>query len=854
MKKKRPEPPSLAAWILGRITRREDRLSILIDFSEIFEELARELGYLAACRWYWTQVVRSIPLFMLNTFYWRLIMLKNYLTMTVRIFRRHKVYSFINLAGLSLGMTVCILILLWVRFELSFDRFHENAEELFRVINVEQKPGGEAVYSASNPIALGPVLETNYPDILRSCRGTVQSIRLNSGEKNYVEDMLFADPSFLEMFSFVLIEGNPETALDNPNAVLLTQTAANRYFGNENPSGRVLQMETGIDITVAGIIQDLPSNTQFKFDGIVSIQALKDLGVNMDDWGMFAYQTYVILSEGSSPQVVSRKLENVIKDHSPGAEETIELQPLTKIHLYEMGGGGLITYVYIFSALAFFVLLIACMNYMNLSTARSVKRAREVGVRSTMGANRFHLIQQFLGESLLLAAFALGLSLLLVHLLLPTFNSLIRMQLPLEYSPSLIIMIIAITLVMGLLSGSYPAFVLSSWKPAQILSGHMKPKLGGFLFRRILVITQFSLSILLIIASLGIFRQLNYIKNRNLGYNGDNIVCMQMDADLGKKYQVFKDALLQNPDILSMTRSNATPERKQASISGYAFRWEGMEEGQKIVTLHLMGVDPDFLKTYQIEMADGRFFSDEYPSDKEESIVMNEAAVRAMGMESPVGKEMFFGETETLNIIGIVKDFNFRTLHHEMEPLAMVIGWSLSQISMRISGVDIPSTVQFIQETLKDIIPGAAFNYEFFDARLQREYRTEKVMQSIILYITFLIIFISCLGLFGLASFAAEQRTKEIGIRKVLGASIPQIVRLLSREFTVWVLIANVIAWPVAYYALNRWLQNFAYRENMDLLIFVSAAILAILIAAVSVSYQSIKAATANPVDSLRYE
>jgi putative ABC transport system permease protein len=751
-------------------------------------------------------------------------------------------------------MTVCILILLWVRFELSFDRFHENAEELCRVINVEQKPGGEAVYSASNPIALGLVLEADYPDVLRSCRGVVQSIRLSFGEKNYVEDVLFADPSFLEMFSFVLIEGNPETALDNPNAVLLTQRAASRYFGNENSTGRVLQAETGRDMTVAGIIQDLPSNTQFKFDGIVSIQTLKDLGVNMDDWGMFAYQTYVMLSEGSSSQVVSRKLENVIRDHSPGAEETIELQPLTKIHLYAMGGGGLITYVYIFSALAFFVLLIACMNYMNLSTAMSVKRSREVSVRSTMGANRSHLIQQFLGESLLLAAFALGLSLPLVHLLLPTFNSLIGMQLHMEYSPLLIILIIAMTLVIGMLSGSYPAFVLSSWKPAQVIRGHMKSKRGGFLFRRILVVTQFSLSILLIIASVGIFRQLNYIKNRNLGYNGDNIVCMQMDADLGKKYQVFKDALLQNPNILSMTRSNATPERKQASISGYAFRWEGMEEGQKIVTLHLMGVDPDFLKTYQVEMADGRFFSDDYSSDKEESIVMNEAAVRAMGMESPVGKKMFFGEIETLDIIGIVKDFNFRTLHYEMEPLAMVIGWSLSQISMRISGADIPSTIQFIEGTLKNIIPGAAFNYEFFDARLQREYRTEKVMQSIILHITFLIIFISCLGLFGLASFAAEQRTKEIGIRKVLGASIPQIVRLLWREFTIWILIANVIAWPVAYYALNRWLQNFAYRENMDLLIFVSSAILAFLIAVFSVSFQSIKAAMANPVDALRYE
>lgn len=852
--KTKKTPPAFAAWILALTIRSEDRFSILSDFSEIYKELAREQGYLIAWRWYWAQVVRSIPTFILNTLYWRFIVFKNYLTMTVRIFRRHKMYSFINIAGLSLGMTVCILILLWVRFELSFDRFHENAEELYRVINVEQTPGGEAVYSASNPIALGPVLEADYPDILRSCRGIVRSMRLSLGEKNYVEDVLFADPSFLKMFSFVLIEGNSETVLDNPNAVLLTQTAASRYFGKENPIGRVLQADTGRDMTVTGIIQDLPSNTQFNFDGIVSIQTLKDFGVNMDDWGMFAYQTYVMLSKGSSSQVVSRKLENVIKDHSLGAEEIIGLQPLTKIHLYTLGGGGLITYVYIFSALAFFVIFIACMNYMNLSTARSVKRAREVGVRSTMGANRFHLIQQFLGESLLLASFALGLSLVLVHLLLPTFKSLIGIQLQMEYSPGLIILIIAITLVMGLLSGSYPAFVLSSWKPVQVLRGHLKSKRGGFLFRRILVITQFSLSILLIIASLGIFRQLSYIKNKNLGYNGDNIVCMQMDANLGKKYQVFKDALLQNPNILSMTRSNATPERKQASISGYAFRWEGMEGGQKIATLHLTGVDPDFLKTYQIEMAEGRFFSDEYPSDKEESIVLNEAAIRAMGMESPVGKKMFFGENDTLNIIGIVKDFNFRTLHYEMEPLAMVIGWSLTQISIRISETDIPSTVKFIEGTLKDIIPGSTFNYEFFDVRLKREYHTEKVMQSIILYITFLIIFISCLGLFGLASFAAEQRTKEIGIRKVLGASIPQIARLLSREFTIWVLIANVTAWPVAYYALNRWLQNFAYRENIDLLTFVSAAILALLIAAVSVSFQVIRAALSNPVESLRYE
>jgi len=544
----------------------------------------------------------------------------------------------------------------------------------------------------------------------------------------------------------------------------------------------------------------------------------------------------------------------VIQRHSPSEQETIYLQPVTKIHLENLKGVNLITYIYIFSALAFFILLIACFNYMNLATAYSSNRAKEVGVRRVVGADRKSLIKQFLGESVILSMVSVILSLSLVTLFLPVFNQLIGSRSEMRFSPSLLLMIGGVALLTGIFSGSYPSLVLSSFKPVRILKGNLKSGEGSLLFRRILVVFQFSLSILFIIASLGIYKQIKYMKGKDLGYDGEHVIITPLDAQLHHKYDVFRDRLLTHPDIVSLSRSNATPERKQSSISAGIIRWEGMQEDSQSPYLHLMGADYDYARTYGIEMDQGRFFSREFKTDWKEGVILNEAAVRTMGIQSPVGKKIYWGDDKTLTIVGVIKDYHYRTLHYALEPLIIVMPWSLSQVSIRLSEKNIPDALAYIEKTLKEIIPGAVFEYEFFGTRLEQEYRAERNVERLIVYVTFLAVFISCLGLLGLVSFTTLQRTKEIGIRKILGASTSGIIVLMTREFVGWVMLANVFAWPTAYIILKKWLENFAFQANPGIGLFLFSAVFALLIALFTVAVQALKTARAQPAASLRYE
>lgn len=850
--KNKPTPPRLAWWLFRKFIPLNERKYLWEAMFEVFKDLHTAKSKRAAWLWFWCQFLRSLPAFLSNSLYWSVQMFKNYMRITFRNLKKHKFYSFINITGLAIGIACCLIIFLWVQNELSYDRFHENAEELYKVVQ-ESPQGGKVFHINVTPSALGPLLKERYPEIVHFARHALTRVDLGREEIHFRESALLVDGAFLQMFSFAMLEGTPQAALEDLYSIVISEEMKEKYFAGEDALGKTLRVSDSLDLNVTGVIEDTPKNSHLQFDCLLPFKLLGESGHDMNDWGNNNWSTYIQLTEGASSQELEAKISGIIQEHVPRSSSVLQLQPVVRIHLYALGGGGLITYIYIFSGMAIFILLIACINYMNLSTARSANRAREVGIRQVVGANRIQLIKQFMGESVYYAFFALILGLTILHLLLPTFSRLAGRPLGMDYSISMILVLIGLTLFTGLLAGIYPAFVLSSFQAIGVLKGALKSKGGRAIFRRILVVTQFSLSIFLIIGTLFVFRQINFVMKRELGYNKENIVCMPMRGQLYRNYQVFKTKLLENPSIIRMARANTTPDIKQSSISDYGITWDGRVEGDNFPGINIMGVDADYLKTLQVEMAEGRFFSEQIQTDSTDSWVINETAAAAMGLKSPLGIGVYWSEYKG-KIIGVIKDFHFSSLHEEIEPLIMRMNWGVDNILVRIRSNDIPATIGFMQKTLKDLLPHYAFEYEFLDARIENLYRTEQRMEKILTFSTIIAIFISCLGLLGLASFTAEQRTKEIGIRKVLGSTVAGVVFLLSKEFIKWVLLANLIAWPVAYYAVHNWLDNFAFRIRIGWEIFLLSGSLALVISLLTVCYQSIKAALANPVDSLRYE
>lgn len=850
--KNKPTPPRPAWWFFQKFIPPEERKYLREAMLEIFEELYTTHSKGAARLWFWGQLIRSLPALLSNSLYWSVQMIKNYTKITFRNLKKHKFYSFINITGLAIGIACCLIIFLWTQNELGYDRFHENAGELYRIAQ-ESPQGGKVFHFAATPSGLGPFLKEQYPEIIHSARHTPTRWDIGRKEIHFRERVALVDESFLQMFSFPLLEGTPQAALEDPYSIVISEEMKKKYFAGEDPLGKTLRVGERLDLNVTGVIQDIPKDSHLRFDCLVPFMLLGEFDFNMKDWENNNYWTYIQLTENASSQEVEAKISGIIQKHVPRSSSVLHLQPVVRIHLYALGGGGLITYIYIFSGMAVFILLIACINYMNLSTARSANRAREVGIRQVVGANRTQLIKQFMGESILYAFIALIIGLIILHLVLPTFSQLAEKPLRMDYSVSIILVLIGLTLFTGILAGVYPAFVLSSFQAIRALKGALKSRGGNALFRRILVVTQFSLSIFLIIGTLFVFRQINFMMNMELGYHKENILLVPMRSQLTRNYQVFKTKLQENPNIISMTRANTTPDIKQSSIADYDITWDGREEGDNFPGINIMGVDADYLRTFQIEMAEGRFFSEQLQTDSTDSWVINEAAAAAMGLESPLGKGVYWSDNKG-KIIGVIKDFHFSSLHEEIEPLLMRMDWGLDNICIRIRPDNISGTIAFIKNTLKDLLPSYAFEYEFLDNRIENLYLAEQRMEKILIFSTIIATFISCLGLLGLASFTAEQRTKEIGIRKVLGSTVAGVVFLLSKEFIKWVLLANLIAWPAAYFAVHNWLQNFAFRTNIGWEIFLLSGSMALVISLFTVCYQSIKAAVANPVDSLRYE
>ena len=789
-------------------------------------------------------------------------LLWNYWKIALRKIRRQKGYSFINIVGLSIGMACCILILTWVQDELSYDRFHKNAGQICRVVTVDYS-GGNIAKASGSPSLIGPTLVEKYPEFLEFAR--VQSgwsgYFLHYGEKNFMDMKLATvDPSFFEIFQYPFIQGDPQTALSDRYSIVLTESLAEKCFADENPMGKVLQIGD-TDFKVTGVIEDTPRNSHLQFDYVFpAINMTKFRSSKLDTWDYDQFSTYLLVKKNTDFQILSKKISGIVKEYLPESKKEAFIQPIAAIHLHSTDinsweavypNPGNITYVYIFALIAACILIIACINFMNLATARSSTRAREVGMRKVSGARRVDLIKQFMGESIFLSLLSLGFGIFLVELLLPAFNHLSGKELSLQYTESALLWIslLGIALFTGLASGSYPALFLSAFQPSRVLkvSGHLTSRRGGHL-RKILVVGQFAFTILLIIGTVVIYSQLHFIQNKDLGYDKDNIFTVASYGQFGRNYEAAKNELLRNPNILSVCR--AFPP--SSGFNGTEdVDWEGKDPTAHVLFFSDHG-DYDFLKTFGIKMAEGRFYSREFPTDKD-NFVVNETAIKKMGLESPIGERFTLREKKG-TIIGVVKDYHGGSLHHPIQPKVIELSDGGFFVCMKFRPGNVSEMIAFLKEKWEKFVPGHPFRYGFLDESITEAYESERRIGKIFQYFTGLAILIACLGLFGLASFTAEQRTKEIGIRKILGAKVFGIVLLLSKDFAKWILVANIIAWPVAYFLTKKWLQGFAYRMNLGWEIFVVSAVLALAIAVVTVSYQALKAAMSNPVESLRYE
>jgi putative ABC transport system permease protein len=873
--KKYSRLPKIFPSILERILPVQDRESLLGDFEEKYHYLAEEKGRGRALFWLGLYIIRLIPVFISNSMLWSFIMFKNYMKITFRNMKRHKGFSLINISGLAIGMACAILILLWIQYELSFDRFHANTGQLYQAV---YKFEDQEVYGRYLPGPLAALLKEDYPDIVNSTSYKPWEKKISFGNKSFFGTGSYVDPSFFDMFTFPFVKGDPKTAFSEPLSVVVTEDLAGRLFGKEDPMGKTLTyfaFSQGTDLKVTGVIANIPRNSHIQFDFLIPYRIGYDW---MKTWSNNAVHTYVLLHEGSSWQDVSDKISGVLNEHIPNSKikTNLYLYPLPKLHLYALEGGGLIIYVYIFTAMALIVLLIACINFMNLSTARSEKRFKEIGIKKVVGSSRPQLVRQFLSEAVVLSFLALFLALLMVKWFLPSINAMLGIELKVLYSWFFVLILLGMAFLTGLASGSYPAFFLSTIQPAAILKGNLSSMIvlkrkgrgksassqkGSFL-RKVLVVAQFSLSIFFIVCVLGIQKQLSFIRNRDLGFDKEHVVVVQAEGDLKLKSHTIRNELLENPDIQNVTFSAFSLTDWESSISGRDLNWTG-KNSDKDFLLGNNYVDYDYCDTFDMKMVEGRFFSKEFGTDASDACVVNEAALRAMELDEPIGKQIAWSSglphENRRTIVGVIEDFNTQSLHREIRPFVLMPIENFQQymsnfMCIKLKSDDIPGSLSLIERTIRKLVPDDPFIYHFLDEKIDSLYRTEQLTGKLTRYITFLAIFISSLGLFGLASFSVERRTKEIGVRKVLGASVPKIILLLTKDFSKWVVLANIIAWPVAWFAMNTWLKNFAYRTTIGVWIFLFSASLALVIALFVICFQSLKAALANPADSLRYE
>ena len=796
-------------------------------------------------------------------------MLRNYITVAVRNLLRHKLYSAITICGLAMGMACCILILLFTQYETGYDRFHGFAGRIYRVI---RRVGDEKVrFSGRTSAPLAEALQDNFPEVLAAIRVRQDSwAAIQYGERTFTARLCVADASLLEVFTFPLLKGDPETVLAEPFSMVISEKAARTHFGNQEPIGQVITVETRSftgkgAYTITGILRDLPDRSSIQFDFLTATPGRGRPGGPWHGWTDSPWtpqETYILLREGALPGQLEQKLPGLVAQHrgaSAPEHLTYHLQPLTRMYLhsqvdYGLQTSGNIHHVYQFSALAFFLLLIACINFTNLATARSSTRALEAGLRKVVGARRGQLMMQFLGESLLLSLLALIVALALVELVLPRFSAFVRKDLGLFNNLWVCLGVSGIVLGAGVLAGCYPAFFLSAFRPAQVLKGSLIAGPSGSWFRSGLVIFQFSVSIALIVGTLIVSGQVAYLNGKDLGFDKERVVIVRVFTTrpaLRDQYRTVKHAFLQHPNVRQATVF-------QGRLGWGPYRAEGVRpEGRAGEDWAMMrlAADGDFLATLKMDLVAGQNLSGEIPG----GVVLNETAVKTLGWDDPLGKR--FGwrdgrQEQDGTVIGVVRDFHIRSLHEKIEPVFMVYTpprfWYLA---LRIGPGNFRETLSFLEQTWSQFIPDHSLSWMFLShGSWNKKYRAEMRFSQMMNGFSVLAIVIACLGLFGLASFTTERRTREIGIRKTLGASVPGIMFLLTGDLVKLVLFANAIAWPIAYYTMGYWLQNFAYRISVGTGFFVLGGALALGIALLTVSYLAAKAALANPVDALRYE
>jgi putative ABC transport system permease protein len=792
---------------------------------------------------------------------------------------KYKFISFINLFGLTVGLTCCLLILSYILHEVSYDKFQPNADRTYRISrSFHNDQGVESLHLSAIAPAFGEPLKTEFPEIEKMTRilsnGNTAFVY---GDKKFFENKVyFADENLPDVFKVDVLKGNARKALEDPFSIMITEAIAKKYFGNEDPMDKLVKLDNNIPCKVAGVFKPFPSNTHLHPDVLISFNTLKDSTIygekNLQtSFGNNSFYTYIVLPKNYDAQKMEARFPAFIDKayHFPnepagfkGSKFThLYLHKLTDIHLRshlddEIEANGDIKRIYIFSVIGLFILLIACINYMNLSTARSVLRAKEIGIRKTVGAERKEIIAQFLSESVLIAWVAILFAFLLTALLLPLLNKFSTQEITIDIllKWQIIAPLLVTPFVVGILSGLYPALFMSSFQPVKVLKGVFRVQ-GNISIRKALVVVQFAISIILIISTAIVFSQLRYMQKKSLGLNKDYIITLNNTAAFGNRFESFRNDLLQNGNIKNVARSSRIPSGRLLDAQNVA-----LPAGDTVkplqVDLKMVAVDYSFVPTYGIGMAAGRNFSTEYQTDSS-GYIINETAVSVLGWKSPsdaINKELIYGGTKG-RIIGVVKDFHFESLHQKIVPLLLFTNPNfLNRISVKLSGVNIAASLAAVENTWKKYLPETPYDYNFIDTQFAKLYDAEQRQESIFTAFAFIAIFIACLGLFGLSAFTISQRIKEIGIRKVLGADVSSIVTLLSKDFLKLVGIAAVIAFPVAWYAMHKWLEDFAYRISIPWWTFLFAAIVAAIIAFITISFQAIKAAVANPVKNLRTE
>jgi putative ABC transport system permease protein len=808
-------------------------------------------------------------------------MIKNYFKIAWRNLLRYKGFSFINILGLAIGLACCILVTLFIKDELSYDRYNKNAGDIYRVVKDFVNDDGSRLPDATTPPAIGPAIQKEIPEIeqvVRFMPGWGGKFYVRNGEKRFIETNLYrADSSIFDVFTFQFLQGDPNTALKAPDAIVLTESMAKKYFGNENPINKILEVDAWGPRMVTAVIKDIPENSHFDIDLLMPLRFRRPDGTLRDinsNWGWYNYYTYIKLKPGSRIADVDKRIREIFKKNQPENENYFYSQALTDIHLtsnlkWELKANSDKSYIYIFGTVALFVLIIAGINYVNLTTARSSLRAREIGIRKVSGAVRGALIRQFLIESILISLLAAIVALILAQLLLPTINNITGKNLSLfpQGNYLILLLIVGFAILLGAIAGFYPALFLSSFEPIRILKGEKLSGFRGFSLRKILVVTQFTISIALIIGTIIIIQQINFVQTAKLGLNKDHVMMINDVGYLDRSQrQKLKNDLLQIPGVKTIATADGV-------IGGINWtndlRAKGVQNG---VLVNFLDVDDSYKDALNLEMKEGRFFSRAFLSDTLNDgmpgtterdgggVVLNETAVKDLRVPSPfIGQQLVFNtENDTtwyVKVIGIIKDFHFTSMKNQIKPFAFF--WEPGRVdnfTVKLDGADMQGKISKIKSIWDRNITTRPFQYSFLDETYARQYKAEMNFKTIFFYITFIAIFIACLGLFGLSSFITEQRAKEIGIRKVLGASVSGIVGLLSKDFVKLIIIAAVIAFPVAWWAMNKWLQDFVYRINIGWWVFAAAAIVAVVIAFLTISSQAIKAAIGNPVKSLRTE